>query len=57
MISQVTDSLSGLREENRRLRSLVEFGRRVNAERDVRAQLRLLCVEVQRATDCRAASA
>jgi signal transduction histidine kinase len=45
-----------LRDENRRLRALVDFTRQVTAERDVRAQLRLLCSELGRATECAAAA-
>src|SRR5438045_8689315 len=48
--------LTTLREENRRLRSLVDFSRHVTAERDVRAQLRLLCAELRRTTRCTAAA-
>jgi len=47
-------SHSALREENRRLRALVSFGRQVTAERDLSAQLRLLAQEAQRATGCKA---
>jgi signal transduction histidine kinase len=47
-------SLPALREENRRLRALVTFGRQITAERDLHAQLRLLAMEVQRATACAA---
>jgi signal transduction histidine kinase len=47
-------SHSALREENRRLRALVSFGRQVTAERDLRAQLRLLAEEAKRATGCMA---
>jgi DNA-binding IclR family transcriptional regulator len=52
----VTNGLATLREENRRLRSLVNFGRQVTAERDPRAQLRLLCAELRRTTKCSAAA-
>jgi GAF domain-containing protein len=50
------DGVAILREENRRLRALVEFGRRVMAERDLRAQLRLLCAELHRGIGCAAAA-
>ena len=43
---------AALREDNRRLRALVDFGRQINAERDLRAQLRLLCAELRRTTAC-----
>ena len=39
-----------LRQENERLRALLEFNRRVTTERDLRAQLRLVCAELRRAT-------
>ena len=39
-----------LRLENERLRALLEFNRRVTAEPDLHAQLRLLCAELRRAT-------
>ena len=45
-----TETQAALREENRRLRALVSFGRQVTAERDQRAQLRLLCLAAQRTT-------
>ncbi len=51
-----TAGLASLREENRRLRALVEFGRQMMAERDLRAQLRLLCSELRRTTGCAAAA-
>ena len=50
------EALSALREENRRLRALVSFGRQVTAERDLRAQLRLLCLAAQRTTGATAAA-
>jgi signal transduction histidine kinase len=50
------DPVSALRSENRRLRALLEFSREVTAERDLRAQLRLLCAELLRATGCLAAA-
>jgi signal transduction histidine kinase len=50
------DGVDTLREENRKLRSLVEFGRQVTAERDLRAQLRLLCSELRRTVRCAAAA-
>jgi GAF domain-containing protein len=54
--SLLADGLATLRDENRRLRALVDFGRQVTAERDLRAQLRLLCTEVVRTTGCSAAA-
>jgi signal transduction histidine kinase len=51
-IDQSDDPLSALRAENRRLRALLDFNREVTAERDLRAQLRLLCAEVLRTTGC-----
>ena len=51
-----TESAAALREENRRLRALVSFGRQVTAERDLRAQLRLLCLAAQRTTGATAAA-
>jgi GAF domain-containing protein len=53
---QLEEGLNVLRDENRRLRALVDFSRNVNAERDLRAQLRLLCSELRRATGCTAAA-
>lgn len=52
----VTKDLNALREENRRLRALVDFGRQMTTERNLRAQLRLLCAELQRTTHCAAAA-
>ena len=46
------DELAALRGENRRLRALLDFSREITAERDLRAQLRLLCAELRRATSC-----
>jgi signal transduction histidine kinase len=54
--SLIADGLATLRDENRRLRALVDFGRQVTAERDLRAQLRLLCSELLRTTGCSAAA-
>src|ERR1700687_3803503 len=54
--SLLADGLATLRDENRRLRALVDFGRQVTAERDLRAQLRLLCTELLRTTGCSAAA-
>jgi len=54
--SSIADGLATLRDENRRLRALVDFGRQVTAERDLRAQLRLLCTELVRTTGCSAAA-
>ncbi|MDQ6670507.1 MAG: hypothetical protein M3069_07090, partial [Chloroflexota bacterium] len=48
--------LATLRDENHRLRALVTFGRQVTAERDLRAQLRLLCAGVLLTTRCSAAA-
>ena len=56
MTSLIADGLASLRDENRRLRALVDFGRQVTAERDLRAQLRLLCAELVRTTGCSAAA-
>jgi signal transduction histidine kinase len=50
------DRLDHLHQENERLRALVDFGRQVTAERDVRAQLRLLCAELPRSIGCSAAA-
>src|SRR4029077_2951979 len=54
--SLIADGLATLRDENRRLRALVDFGRQVTAERDLRAQLRLRCTELVRTTGCSAAA-
>ncbi|MDQ3810880.1 MAG: GAF domain-containing protein, partial [Chloroflexota bacterium] len=51
-----TVETESLRQENRRLRALVSFGRQVTAERDLHAQLRLLCLEAQRTTGSAAAA-
>jgi signal transduction histidine kinase len=48
---------SALFDENRRLRALVDFSRQITAERDVRAELRLLCAELRNSTGCSAAAA
>ncbi|MGI9144952.1 MAG: GAF domain-containing protein [Chloroflexota bacterium] len=56
MTSLSADGLATLRDENRRLRALVDFGRQVTAERDLRSQLRLLCAELLRTTGCSAAA-
>ena len=53
---QSEGALADLRDENRRLHALLDFSREVTAERDLRAQLRLLCAEVRRATGCPAAA-
>jgi GAF domain-containing protein len=50
------DGLASLRDENRRLRALVDFGRQMTAERDLRAQLRVLCSELRHTTPCSAAA-
>lgn len=55
-MTSLIDGLATLRDENRRLRALVDFGRQVTAERDLRAQLRLLCTELVRTTGCSAAA-
>src|SRR5438128_4797332 len=47
---QTEADLAALRDENRRLRALVDFSRGLTAERDLRAQLRLFCAELQRST-------
>ncbi|HEX8966359.1 MAG TPA: GAF domain-containing sensor histidine kinase [Chloroflexota bacterium] len=49
-------AVAALRDENRRLRALVDFSRQVTAERNLRAQLRLVCAEVRRATGCSASA-
>jgi signal transduction histidine kinase len=54
--AQTQDDLKALRDENRRLRALVDFSRQVTGERDLRAQLRLLCTELRRATESEAAA-
>jgi signal transduction histidine kinase len=54
-VSQVVVD-AALAQENERLRALVSFGRQITAERDLRAQLRLLCGEAQRTTNARAAA-
>jgi GAF domain-containing protein len=54
--SLAPDGLLTLRDENRRLRALVDFGRQLTAERDLRAQLRLLCAELRRTSGCSAAA-
>ncbi len=54
--AQTDGAVTALRDENRRLRSLLEFSRQVTAERDLRAQLRLLCAEMRRSTACSAAA-
>ncbi len=54
-MSQVVATKS-LYEEIRRLRALVSFGRQVTAERDLHAQLRLLCQAAQRTTAAAAAA-
>jgi signal transduction histidine kinase len=46
------DTTAALRADNRRLRALLDFSHEVTAERDLRAQLRLLCAELRRATSC-----
>jgi signal transduction histidine kinase len=51
---QTDETLAALRDENRRLRSLLDFSREITAERDLRAQLRLLCGELRRTTACSA---
>src|SRR5262250_1898371 len=49
------DLLGQLQADNARLRGLVDFGRQITAERDLRAQLRLLCTELARTNQCSAA--
>ncbi|MBV9171301.1 MAG: GAF domain-containing sensor histidine kinase [Chloroflexi bacterium] len=56
MPTLVSDDLEILRDENRRLRALVEFGRHVTAERDLVTQVRMLCRELQPTTGCAAAA-
>jgi signal transduction histidine kinase len=46
---------STLREENRRLRALVQFGKAVTAERELKPLLNLICDELVRSTGWRAA--
>jgi signal transduction histidine kinase len=48
--------VAALTSENRRLRALVDFNREVTAERDLHAQLRLVCAELRRASGCAAAA-
>jgi signal transduction histidine kinase/putative methionine-R-sulfoxide reductase with GAF domain len=55
LVSQVISD-HALAQENHRLRALVSFGRQVTAERELHAQLRLLCLEAQRTTHASAAA-
>jgi len=55
--SASAEALSALRDENRRLRSLLDFSREVTAERDLRAQMRLVNAELRRTIGCVAAAA
>jgi signal transduction histidine kinase len=55
-LSLPADTLTALKDENQRLRALVDFGRQVTAERNVRAQLRLLCSALRHTTACTAAA-
>jgi signal transduction histidine kinase len=52
--SPADDEVAALRGENQRLRALLDFSHDITAERDLRAQIRLLCVELRRATSCQA---
>ena len=54
--AQSLEALGALHDENRRLRSLVAFTQQITSERDLRAQLRLLCTELRRATGSAAAA-
>src|SRR5438105_15411621 len=56
MTFEMDSALAALRDENRRLQALIDFARAVAAERDVVAQLRLLCAELGRSTGCSAAA-
>ena len=56
MSAHTQPDVNALRDENRRLRALVDFTRQVTGERDLRAQLRLLCTELGRATEADAAA-
>jgi signal transduction histidine kinase len=49
-------TLDALRDDNRRLRALLDFSREINAERDLRAQLRLVCAELRHTAGCMAAA-
>jgi hypothetical protein len=53
--TSTADRLATLNDENRRLRALIDFSRQVTAERDLRAQLRLLCAAMH-TTGCSAAA-
>jgi signal transduction histidine kinase len=55
-VNRSLDDVAALSNENRRLRALLDFSREVTAERDLRAQLRLVCAELRRATGCLAAA-
>jgi signal transduction histidine kinase len=50
--SPAAEDAAALRSENRRLRALLDFSHDVTAERDLHAQVRLLCAELRRATSC-----
>jgi signal transduction histidine kinase len=50
------DPDAAILDENRRLRALLSFTREVTAERDLFAQLRLVCAELRHATGCAAAA-
>src|SRR5947208_3281785 len=56
MSLEMNGDLAALRDENRHLQALVDFARAVAAERDLVAQLRLLCAELGRSTGCPAAA-
>ncbi|HEY2595550.1 MAG TPA: GAF domain-containing protein, partial [Chloroflexota bacterium] len=55
-VNPTVDDVAALTNENQRLRALLDFSREVTAERDLSAQLRLLCAEVARTTGCPAAA-
>jgi signal transduction histidine kinase len=48
MTPRAETALTALRDENRRLRVLVDFSRSLTVERDLRAQLKLVCAQLQR---------
>jgi signal transduction histidine kinase len=55
-VSLAVHSVGSIRDENRRLRALLDFTREVTLERDLQAQLRLICDEIRRATGCAASA-
>ena len=50
MTSRAEGAIDPLRDENRRLRTLVDFSRRLSAERDLKAQLLMVCAELLQAS-------